>query len=114
MSHATVVRQPEALAGSSLSETVGAFCKDVARMRSEIHAANKEIARLRKKLAVRDTKIQKPNFRALRRQISFYCHPDRGGDDNLMRRVNLLFYYLECSAEGVLYYPYLQESRTHS
>ena len=27
----------------------------------------------------------------LRRDVAFYCHPDRGGDGNVMRRVNLLF-----------------------
>jgi hypothetical protein len=37
-------------------------------------------------------------LRALRRQVSFYCHPDRGGDDRVMQSLNALFDYLECSA----------------
>ncbi len=27
----------------------------------------------------------------LRRKIAFYCHPDRGGDADVMRNVNALF-----------------------
>jgi hypothetical protein len=37
-------------------------------------------------------------LRALRRQVSFHCHPDRGGDERLMQSLNALFDYLESSA----------------
>jgi hypothetical protein len=39
-------------------------------------------------------------LRALRRQVAFHCHPDRGGDERLMQSLNALFDYLECSARA--------------
>ncbi len=36
-------------------------------------------------------------IRPLRRQIVFYCHPDRGGDAILMRKLNAFFDALENS-----------------
>ena len=85
-----------------LSETVGAFCRDMLRMRTELDQAHEEIIRLRQELAIRQGNpldVAAPELRALRRQISFHCHPDRGGDDKLMQRVNELFDHLEQSAE---------------
>lgn len=86
-----------------LSETVGAFCRDMLRMRTELDEAHEEIVRLRQELAVRQGNppdVAGNELRSLRRQISFHCHPDRGGDDKLMRRVNELFDHLEQSAEA--------------
>jgi hypothetical protein len=84
--------------GPSLSETVGAFCRDLLRLRSELDDAHTEIRRLRAKLGLRPSgprTVISLRLRALRRQVSFHCHPDRGGDENLMKKVNALFDYLE-------------------
>jgi hypothetical protein len=77
----------------SLSEAVGAFCRDMVRLREELKEARLEIARLRKQLG--DVEL-----RSLRRRVSFHCHPDRGGDERVMQRVNALFDHLECFARS--------------
>jgi hypothetical protein len=82
----------------SLSETVGAFCRDLLRLRNELNDAHVEIRRLRAELGLRPSAprtVIPLRLRALRRQVSFHCHPDRGGDERLMKKVNALFDYLE-------------------
>jgi hypothetical protein len=88
--------------GASLSQTIGVFCRDMVRLRHRLQEAEGEIRRLQKELGLRKKEIEPPpgivgelNLRSLRRQLSFYCHPDRGGDERLMKRVNALFDHLE-------------------
>jgi hypothetical protein len=52
-----------------------------------------EIRRLRKR--ERPSHFGSLSLRELRRRLSFYCHPDRGGDHKLMQSINVLFDYLE-------------------
>lgn len=47
-----------------------------------------ELVRLRRRVAA---------VAALRKRILFYCHPDRGGDEVLMKRLNVLFDDLEAA-----------------
>ena len=91
----------------TLSEAVGAFCKDMLRLRDQLHEAHQEICRLKKELGQK-TVPSRPSrlpgqtkLRALRRQVSFYCHPDRGGDERLMQNMNALFDYLESCERGL-------------
>jgi hypothetical protein len=86
---------------ASLAETVGAFRRDMVRLRAELQEAHREIGRLKRELGqvpAAPPVAGKTKLRVLRRQVSFYCHPDRGGDENLMKSLNALFDYLECSA----------------
>jgi hypothetical protein len=79
------------------------------RLRTQLDEAHREICRLRNELGQVTAPPPvggKTTLRALRRQVSFHCHPDRGGDERLMQRVNALFDYLERS-------KWAQELPTH-
>ena len=96
----TVARAP------SLAQAVGDLGKDVVRLRGELQRAQLEINRLRGQLArtqpssAMTSPAQKERIQRLRRQISFHCHPDRGGDGELMQRINELFDDLETLSPG--------------
>lgn len=99
---AVVAARGRAGAGApSLSQAIGALCQDAVRLRSELKRAQLEISRLRDQLAQRPARgaaprsLEKRRIQLLRRQISFHCHPDRGGDGELMQRINELFDELE-------------------
>lgn len=86
----------------SLGDTIGAFCQDVLRLRRQLQDARAEIRALKDALSVkqRTERIHRPklsptSLRKLRRQLTFVCHPDRGGDAMLMKNVNWLFDELE-------------------
>jgi hypothetical protein len=70
------------------------------QLRNQLREAHGEISRLKKELrqvtAPRGV-VDRAKLRALRRQLAFHCHPDRGGDERVMQSVNALFDYLECS-----------------
>jgi hypothetical protein len=91
----------------SLSQTIGVFCRDMVRLRHQLQEAQGEIRRLQKELGLKKGPGRVPsiigevNLRSLRRQLSFHCHPDRGGDERLMKRVNALFDHLEAECVGV-------------
>jgi hypothetical protein len=79
------------------------------RLRRRLREAEGEIRRLQTELGLKKGLGPPPgiigelNLRSLRRQLSFYCHPDRGGDERLMKRVNALFDHLEseCAVDPV-------------
>jgi hypothetical protein len=84
----------------SLSQTVGAFCQEMLRLRGQLHDARLEIRRLKDELGQRSAHpriVGDIKLRTLRRQVAFYCHPDRGGDERLMQQINALFDDLECA-----------------
>ena len=85
---------------SSLFGEIASFHGQFVQMQAELDAARREIVRLKKSLAERGVTslvLPETNLSSLRRHVAFYCHPDRSGDDELMRRLNVLFDYLECS-----------------
>jgi hypothetical protein len=73
----------------------GALASAVAQMRVQLTEANHKIARLHEALRVRS--LSTAELSTLRRRVAYYCHPDRGGDAELMRRLNVLFDRLEAS-----------------
>ncbi len=64
-------------------------------MKNMLHEARLEIARLKRALASRERRGPQLDVAGLRREVAFYCHPDRGGDAELMCRLNILFDALE-------------------
>ena len=86
---------------TTLIDAIANVHVEFAQMRNELSAAQREIARLRRKLSQRRQSQPAPDLdlASLRRNVAFYCHPDRSGDGDLMRRLNVLFDYLESSQE---------------
>ena len=85
---------------TSLIDAVANVHLEFAQMKDELRAAHREIARLKRSLskrAARPLALPEGDLSSLRRNVAFHCHPDRSGDGELMRRLNVLFDYLECS-----------------
>ncbi len=76
-------------------------------MEDELRRAESEVTRLRRELSrVRLQHEAQVDVSHLRRRVAFYCHPDRGGDTELMARLNCMFDWVEAlqraSAESEL------------
>ena len=87
---------------NTLIDAIANVHTEFAQMRNELSAAQREIARLRRKLSEhRRSQPMAPelDLSSLRRNVAFYCHPDRSGNVDLMRRLNVLFDYLESSQQ---------------
>lgn len=74
-------------------------------LEEECHATKTELRKmLRENITLRARLGRRPptnlhgmpnvDLPALRRRTAYYCHPDRGGDGELMRRLNTLFDFL--------------------
>jgi len=72
----------------------------VGDMQGRLSEAQAEIERLRAELArarsqSQPVSVPEMDLGSLRRQVAFFCHPDRGGDGALMSKLNTLFDSLE-------------------
>ncbi len=81
----------------SLRHTIENLSSQFAGMRTALRDAQLELLRLRSRLNRKcsHSSLDGLDLGALRRQIAFHCHPDRGGNEDLMARVNSLFDYLD-------------------
>jgi hypothetical protein len=89
--------------GAKLSGAITNLGAEFIRLRSQLDEARSEIVRLRRKLATRQAPelVSGVEIGSLRRQVAYYCHPDRGGDHGLMSSLNTLFDMLEsCQQPG--------------
>ena len=80
--------------GRPLSETIARFRAEFATMKNELRDIQRENTALKQEIAKwqsRSRIIPETDLSALRRHVAYYCHPDRGGDANLMSRLNTLF-----------------------
>ncbi|MDH5673427.1 MAG: hypothetical protein OEZ06_14835 [Myxococcales bacterium] len=87
----------------SLRDSVAGVQLGFSRMRRELDEARREVERLRRELDhSRGLRARPPeaDVSGLRKRAALYCHPDRGGDDGLMRRLNAVFDYLEDLEQG--------------
>jgi hypothetical protein len=78
----------------SLGETIDRLGSEFSNMRSSLRDANSEITRLKSELArvsPQRSVMSKRDIAALRRRVAYHCHPDRGGDVEVMTDLNLLF-----------------------
>lgn len=83
---------------ASLAKTIADIGVEFSNMKSKLRAAHSEITKLKNELTRRRPQYQvssKTDFATLRRRVAFYCHPDRGGDAELMSRLNTLFDFLD-------------------
>lgn len=98
MQLAATITSTELAESPSLGETITRLGTEFLHMKTSLREAQCEIARLRGELArLRFPKRRMPNadVAALRRQVAYHCHPDRGGDPELMSNLNTLFDFLE-------------------
>ncbi len=82
---------------SSIADMVTRLRVDLSSMRRELLDARCENARLRRELArlrARGEVSSEFNLPSLRREVAFQCHPDRGGSNSLMSRLNTFFDHL--------------------
>jgi len=96
---ATAMKSTSLAEPSSLGATISNLGAQFSQMRTSLAAAKNEISRLRTELAkLRPSRKRMPkaDVASLRRKVAYHCHPDRGGDTDLMSNMNTLFDYLEC------------------
>lgn len=81
-----------------LADVIRSLRNELERMQRELADARDELSSLRSERAraAHALRSTQPNLDlgALRRQLAFYCHPDRGGDPKVMRGINTLFDFL--------------------
>jgi len=78
----------------SLSDTIGRLRSEFTSLRHELRDAKSENCRLRREIdrwRARFRPLGADDIASLRRSVAFYCHPDRGGNGELMSRLNALF-----------------------
>lgn len=91
MAHAGMIIKNQQLI---LVETIAQLRSEFINLRTELLKAHDENARLKSELdKSRQVTSDKSSFDllSLRRRVAFCCHPDRGGDIELMKDINLLF-----------------------
>ncbi len=96
-------RMKSVLAGISLSGTITDLHIRFGNIKQELMHAKSEVRRLRKELARRPQTsllLSLDELGALRRQVAFRCHPDRGGSGTLMQRLNVFFDSVESQARN--------------
>lgn len=77
-----------------LVDTIARLRSEFIDLKTQLIKAHDENTRLKKELEERRQKTNSTsNFDipSLRRKVTFCCHPDRGGDIELMKDINLLF-----------------------
>jgi hypothetical protein len=82
----------------SVRELITNLRNKFADMERRLSDANRRVLTLNTELdGWRSLAGAKPavNVSTLRRRVAFYCHPDRGGDTELMSRLNVLFDFVE-------------------
>ena len=72
----------------TLRDAIAGVHDKMSSLQEELREAHDELATLKNGLAA-------TNIGSLRREVAFYCHPDRGGNGLLMRRLNVLFDFLQ-------------------
>jgi hypothetical protein len=82
----------------SLVSAIRSLRDEFSTVAAELRDAQSEIARLRRELTCLRAANPTPsdlNLASLRREVTFACHPDRGGNEQVMCRVNVLFDHIE-------------------
>ena len=80
--------------GRPLVETISKLNTEFSNMKNRLRDVQCENTSLRGELArwrSQYSKMPEIDFASLRRRVAYFCHPDRGGDADLMSRLNNLF-----------------------
>ena len=91
MAHAGIILKNQHLI---LVETIAQLRSEFINLKTELLKAHDENARLKGELEKSRQPVNPAsNFDlpSLRRRVAFCCHPDRGGDIELMKDINFLF-----------------------
>jgi hypothetical protein len=94
---AAAIRSVFPVRRQSIVEAVLKLRAEFSSMKNELHLVHCENAKLRGELArwrSRCRGMPELDLSALRRRVAYYCHPDRGGDADLMSKLNTLFDFL--------------------
>ena len=98
MGLSAAAREAEVIRMPNLVDTISELRQEFFRMKDELCEARREIRRLQGKLG----RIQHLteamaaiDIDALRRKVACYCHPDRGGDGEVMSTINMVLDYLD-------------------
>ena len=100
MHYTTTSPTQSSTSGPSLAGAIGELHSQFAVIQEELRFAHTELDRLRGVLFTWQAHFEKLpclNLSSLRRHAAFYCHPDRGGNVELMSGLNVLFDILEHS-----------------
>ena len=96
-------RNIERIQPMTLVDTITELKREFARMQEELREAHGEINRLQRKLDRRGSLSRfapEVDVESLRRKVAVCCHPDRGGDNELMSTMNMLLDLLETEGPG--------------
>jgi hypothetical protein len=77
-----------------LAETITRLREEFAIMQQKLRDTQSENSKLKGQIAKLESGydvLSDVDIAALRRRVAYYCHPDRGGDNELMSKVNTLF-----------------------
>jgi len=88
---------------SLLSDTIADLRERFTSLQDEIDDLREENDALRGELergSFEARQLQSVDLRALRRRVALYCHPDRGGSNQVMCDLNVLFDALESGRGG--------------
>lgn len=88
--------------GGRLNQTIGRLRSEFAGLKNELANTKSENSRLQREVArwrFRFQALRVADVASLRRHVAFYCHPDRGGDAELMSCLNALFDILSSPVE---------------
>jgi len=88
-------------APSSLADSIGFLHDQFHALRRELEDVRGENSRLRQEVAVWRAQFRSlpvKEVAQLRRNVAYYCHPDRGGDADVMCKLNALFDFLTKTA----------------
>jgi hypothetical protein len=97
METAAVIRDVVPVHRQTIVEAVLKLRAEFSSIKDELHIVHSENTKLKGELARWQSRCRgapELDLAMLRRQVSFYCHPDRGGDGDLMSKLNTLFDYL--------------------
>ena len=97
MENVSTINTPTPLDGRALSQAIANFKVEFNKIRSELRDVQCENTVLKEKLAhwrSRCANVPQIDVPSLRRQVAYYCHPDRGGSTVVMSRLNFIFDYL--------------------
>ena len=99
MNLARKYEKPAQPAHPTLRDVIAGVHDKLSSLQEELRDAHEEIATLKDELSTstESRTIPQVDLGALRREVAFYCHPDRGGNGLLMRRLNVLFDHLQSS-----------------
>lgn len=85
---------------SRLTDAIALLRDQFSTLQQELDGLRAENERLHSELAAiryERRQLQGVNLRSLRRRVAVYCHPDRGGNNEVMCNLNTLFDALETS-----------------